>query len=204
MVQDRRYLLAALRRGAAPGSLHTSRTSTMSAISEAAWSCWPPSLMRTGDPAPASFTSPVIATKRADDGHCVGALLNSALLFLVSLAEFGCERRNYGLEAGMIDTAWDEYRAWAARARELQKSSQNWITAALVSATAAAVFGAGAIQAAGYPRVAQALSLAAAVAAGAVPILGKEILTTAPKRHGSALARPRRQSNPSAIAMLPG
>jgi hypothetical protein len=76
----------------------------------------------------------------------------------------------------MIDTAWDEYRAWAARARELQKSSQWWNTAALIAAGAAAVFGAAAIQSAAYPQLATALSLAAAVAAGAVPFLGKEIL----------------------------
>jgi hypothetical protein len=77
----------------------------------------------------------------------------------------------------MIDTAWDEYRAWAARARELQKTSQLWNTLALVAAGTAAVFGAAALQTATHPPIATTLSLAAAIAAGAVPFLGKEILS---------------------------
>jgi hypothetical protein len=107
----------------------------------------------------------------------------------------------------MIETAWDEYRAWAACARALQRSSQNWNTAALASAAAAAVFGAGAIQAANHPQLAQfgpALSLAAAAAARAVPILGKESSRQAPSRNGSAPARPRRPSNQNATGMRPG
>ena len=77
----------------------------------------------------------------------------------------------------MIDTAWDEYRAWAARARALQTASQRWNTAALVSAGAAAALGAAAIQFSAYPRAMQALSLLSALA-GSVPFLGKEILTS--------------------------
>jgi len=77
----------------------------------------------------------------------------------------------------MIDTAWDEYRAWAARARELQKSAQLWNKLALTAAGTAAMFGAAAIQTSAYPQIATTLSLAAAIAAGAVPFLGKEILT---------------------------
>ena len=76
----------------------------------------------------------------------------------------------------IIDTAWDEYRAWAARAHELHKSSQLWNTLALVAAGAAAVLGAAALQTAAHPPIATALSLTAAIAAGAVPFLGKEIL----------------------------
>jgi hypothetical protein len=78
----------------------------------------------------------------------------------------------------VIDTAWDEYRGWAARARALQTASQRWNTAALASAGAAAALGAAAIQFSSYPRAMQALSLLSALAAGAVPFLGKEILTS--------------------------
>src|SRR5918995_390549 len=101
----------------------------------------------------------------------------------------------------MIETAWDEYRAWAARARQLQSSSQGWNTAALASAAAAAVFGAGAIQAAQHPQLGPALSLAAAAAAGAVPILGKEILATGTELNGSAPVRQPRQSSPNVTGM---
>jgi hypothetical protein len=74
----------------------------------------------------------------------------------------------------MIETAWDEYRGWAARARELQHASKNWNTAALISAAVAAFFGAAATQAAGNP-IGQAFSLLAAIAAALTPILGREI-----------------------------
>lgn len=74
----------------------------------------------------------------------------------------------------MIETAWDEYRGWAARARELQDASKKWNTAALISAAVAAFFGAAATQAAGSP-IGQAFSLLAAIAAALTPILGKEI-----------------------------
>ena len=93
----------------------------------------------------------------------------------------------------MIDTAWDEYRAWAARARELQKTSQLWNTLALVAAGTAAVFGAAALQTATHPPIATTLSLAAAIAAGAVPFLARKSSQWAPRRNGSAPARPRKR-----------
>jgi hypothetical protein len=77
----------------------------------------------------------------------------------------------------MINTAWDEYRGWAARARQLQESSQKWNRAALISAAAAAILGAAASQTAGDPVIGKTLSLLAAIAAGLTPILGKEILS---------------------------
>jgi len=75
-----------------------------------------------------------------------------------------------------INSAWDEYRGWAVRARELQKSSQNWNKADVICAAAAALLGAAATQTAGVPSFGKALSLLAAVAAALTPILGKEIL----------------------------
>ena len=77
----------------------------------------------------------------------------------------------------MIDTAWDEYRGWALRARELQSSSQRWNRAALICAALAAALGAAATQTAGDPSAGKVLSLLAAVAAALTPILGKEILS---------------------------
>jgi hypothetical protein len=76
-----------------------------------------------------------------------------------------------------IEPAWDEYRGWSARARELQSSTQRWNTAALVSAAAAAVLGAAATQTAGDPGLGKTLSLLAAIAAALTPILGKEMLS---------------------------
>jgi conflict system pore-forming effector with SLATT domain/uncharacterized protein DUF4231 len=82
-----------------------------------------------------------------------------------------------GDDAMTIETAWDEYRGWSERARELQSSAQRWNKAALVSASAAAVLGAAAAQMGGDPTVGKTLSLLAAMAAALTPILGKEILS---------------------------
>jgi hypothetical protein len=65
----------------------------------------------------------------------------------------------------LIDTAWDEYRGWAKRARELQSSSQNWSMIALSCGAAAAILGAAATQAGGVPYLGAALALAARPAA---------------------------------------
>jgi hypothetical protein len=94
--------------------------------------------------------------------------------------------------SSMIDTAWNEYRAWAKRSRTLQASVQQLNSYALCSAGAAAVLGAaatGVAQAAAWVeanRVAslqpwlasgsQALAVLAAVAAAAAPILGRHVL----------------------------
>jgi hypothetical protein len=76
----------------------------------------------------------------------------------------------------MINTAWDEYRGWAARGRDQQEAANRWNTAALMSAALAAIFGAAATQTAGH-AVGQAFSLLAAIAAALTPLLGKEMLT---------------------------
>jgi SMODS and SLOG-associating 2TM effector domain 1/Protein of unknown function (DUF4231) len=75
----------------------------------------------------------------------------------------------------MIETAWDEYRGWAARAKELQANSKRWNKAALICASAAAISGAAATQSAGT-LIGQGFSLLAAVAAALSPVLGREIL----------------------------
>ena len=77
----------------------------------------------------------------------------------------------------MIEAAWDEYRGWAARSKELQDDSRKWNRAALVSSAVAAIFGAAATQAAGT-SFGQALTLAAAVAAALTPVIGQEILAS--------------------------
>lgn len=76
----------------------------------------------------------------------------------------------------MINTAWDEYRGWAARGREQQSVANRWNIAALISATLAAVFGAAATQTAGH-ELGRVFSLFAAIAAALTPLLGKEMLT---------------------------
>jgi hypothetical protein len=78
----------------------------------------------------------------------------------------------------MINDAWDEYRGWDARAIDLQDSSKKWNTAALISASAAAVFGAAATQASSQPTLGKVLSILAAAAAALTPVLGKEILSS--------------------------
>jgi hypothetical protein len=76
-----------------------------------------------------------------------------------------------------IETAWDEYRGWSARARELQSSAQRWNKAALISASVAAVLGAAVTLTAGNAGLGKTLSLLAAMAAALTPILGKEMLS---------------------------
>jgi SMODS and SLOG-associating 2TM effector domain 1/Protein of unknown function (DUF4231) len=76
----------------------------------------------------------------------------------------------------MIETAWDEYRGWAARAKDMQDSAKKWNTAALICAAVAAIFGAAATQTMGT-LIGQGFSLLTAIAAALSPILGKEILS---------------------------
>ncbi len=75
----------------------------------------------------------------------------------------------------MIDNAWDEYRAWAGRARALQASSRLWNLTALVCAAVAAVLGTAAGQVGG--SAATVLAALAAVAAAVTPVLGRDILS---------------------------
>jgi hypothetical protein len=76
----------------------------------------------------------------------------------------------------MIESAWDEYRGWASRARALQAAAQRWSTAAMATALLAAVFGAAAGQAAAGAVGSRILTFLAAVAAALTPVLGRDIL----------------------------
>ena len=81
----------------------------------------------------------------------------------------------------VLATAWSEYGAWDARANELQAASDTWKRAALVSAGIAAVLASAAssVPATGnFQVVGKGLSLASALAAGLVPVLGKEMLVS--------------------------
>jgi heme A synthase len=86
----------------------------------------------------------------------------------------------------MIDAAWDEYRGWAARARELQGKLRRWNLAALASAVAAAVFGGLAVQFGEWPLPwptwGKYAAGAAAVAAALTPIIGREMLSSGVER----------------------
>ncbi|WP_158801085.1 DUF4231 domain-containing protein [Acidisoma sp. L85] len=76
----------------------------------------------------------------------------------------------------MIETAWDEYRGWAKRARMLQASSKHWNTAAFAAAGAAAILGCAAGQVGAYGWESRVLAFMAAAAAGATPVLGRDML----------------------------
>jgi hypothetical protein len=76
----------------------------------------------------------------------------------------------------MIETAWDEYRAWARRARELQTESGRWTGLAMVFAAFAAILGAAADQASAGSEWAPLLAFSAASCAAITPILGQNIL----------------------------
>ena len=76
----------------------------------------------------------------------------------------------------MIENAWDEYRSWAKRARELQTSSQRWTRAAMIFALLAAIFGvaAGQVGAGSWGRL---LAFLAAASAAITPVLGQDLLS---------------------------
>ena len=74
----------------------------------------------------------------------------------------------------MIENAWDEYRGWAKRARELQAASRRWNTTAMILAVLAATFGCAAGQMPFGSIWGRVLSSLAAIAAAATPILGRE------------------------------
>jgi hypothetical protein len=78
----------------------------------------------------------------------------------------------------ILNAAWDDYGAWAARARALQASTRKWNGAALFCAATAAVFGAAATTTTvvGYTNAGKAFSFIGAAAAALTPILGREML----------------------------
>jgi hypothetical protein len=76
----------------------------------------------------------------------------------------------------MIESAWDEYRGWARRARDLQEASGEWNRAALACATLAALLGAIASQAENGAAWGKVASFLAAAAAAVTPVLGRDML----------------------------
>ncbi|MBV8524818.1 MAG: DUF4231 domain-containing protein, partial [Acetobacteraceae bacterium] len=76
----------------------------------------------------------------------------------------------------MIENAWDEYRGWAKRSRDLQNESQKWTTLALLFAVLAAALGAAAGQADTDVWWGRVLAFLAAACAAVVPVLGQDIL----------------------------
>jgi hypothetical protein len=81
----------------------------------------------------------------------------------------------------MIDAAWDEYRGWAARARQLQAQLRRWNLASLASAVAAAVLSGLAAQLKDSSWATKA-AVGAAVAATLTPLIGREMLSSAVER----------------------
>ena len=76
----------------------------------------------------------------------------------------------------MIENAWNEYRAWAQRARTMQAASLRWSRLALVMAGLAAVLGCAAGQAGLAGTSGRVLAFLAAAAAAVTPVLGRDIL----------------------------
>jgi hypothetical protein len=76
----------------------------------------------------------------------------------------------------MLETAWNDYRGWARRARQLQADHQKWSRMAAGSAALAAVFGAAA-GSVGTGHGGQILAFLAAACAAITPVLGQDILS---------------------------
>lgn len=78
----------------------------------------------------------------------------------------------------MIETGWDEYRGWAARARRLQADLRRWNLASLLCVTAAAFFGGLAVQLKDRDTAGSVIAGLAAVAAALAPVIGREIMSS--------------------------
>jgi hypothetical protein len=76
----------------------------------------------------------------------------------------------------MIEDAWNEYRGWARRARELQEASNRWTVWTMLFAVLAAALGATAGQAGTSSLWGRLLGFAAAACAAITPVLGRDIL----------------------------
>jgi hypothetical protein len=76
----------------------------------------------------------------------------------------------------MIENAWNEYRSWARRARELQEASNRWTAWTMLFAVLAAAFGAAAGQAGMSSLWGRLLAFAAAACAAITPVLGRDML----------------------------
>jgi hypothetical protein len=76
----------------------------------------------------------------------------------------------------MIENAWNEYRGWAKRSRDLQEASKRWTAWAMLFAVLAATLGAAAGQAGTGTWWSRVLAFAAAACAAVTPVLGQDIL----------------------------
>jgi hypothetical protein len=76
----------------------------------------------------------------------------------------------------MLETAWNDYRGWARRARQLQADHRSWSRMAATSAALAAVFGAAA-GSAGSHGGGRILAFLAAACAAITPVLGQDMLS---------------------------
>jgi hypothetical protein len=76
----------------------------------------------------------------------------------------------------MLETAWNDYRGWARRARQLQADHRTWSRMAVGSAAVAAVFGAAA-GSAGSNTGGRVLAFLAAACAAITPVLGQDMLS---------------------------
>lgn len=84
----------------------------------------------------------------------------------------------------MIETAWREYRGWAARARDNQAGARRWALIALLLVCVSAIFGALASQGwAGSDATRAVLAFIAAAAAACAPIVGRDILASGREGH---------------------
>jgi hypothetical protein len=77
----------------------------------------------------------------------------------------------------LIENAWDEYRGWVRRARDLRKGSMRWSGLAMLSAIFAAVLGAVAGQAGTGVLWGRLVAFLAAAFAAVTPVLGQDILS---------------------------
>jgi SMODS and SLOG-associating 2TM effector domain 1/Protein of unknown function (DUF4231) len=76
----------------------------------------------------------------------------------------------------MLETAWNDYRGWARRARQLQVDHRTWSRMAAGSAGLAAVLGAAA-GSTGNTGAGRVLAFLAAACAAITPVLGQDTLS---------------------------
>ena len=77
----------------------------------------------------------------------------------------------------MIESAWNEYRGWARRARELSATRSDGLHGAMARPCLRRELGAAASEQIGAGRIGPALSFLAAACAAMVPVLGQDILS---------------------------
>jgi hypothetical protein len=84
----------------------------------------------------------------------------------------------------MLESGWQEYRGWAARARENQRAATRWALVALLLACVSAIFGALASQDWLVSSTLRSIcAFVAAAAAASAPIVGRDILASGREGH---------------------